>query len=275
MQQCNNATMQQCNNAQIRLYQICYNEETKQAIDPLCIPLDNSHSPKLEWFEFYPIKQFLDNNELEENTYYGFLSPRFYEKTGVTIGNLINLIQENSQEGIDVFLSSLGFGSIAYYQNLFEQGEMWHSGLKQLTQQALNKMGISVNLDTLVSSTHSAAYCNYIIGNKAYWQEWRQLADSFYNLVENDKSELGEMLRADTAYWRGDSPMRTFIQERLPSVILASNKYKTCSFGREINPNLLEHSKFEMCNYFKGRYNQTRDPMDLAVYRHIRETIHL
>lgn len=48
----------------IKLYQIYYNEETRSKIDPLYIPLDNSNSPKPEWFEFYPIKCFLDQNEI-------------------------------------------------------------------------------------------------------------------------------------------------------------------------------------------------------------------
>ena len=259
----------------IKLYQIYYNEETKSKIDPLYIPLDNSNSPKPEWFEFYPIKCFLDQNELEDNTYYGFLSPRFYEKTGMAAEQLIALIQEKSKEGIDVFISSLGFGSIAYYQNLFEQGENWHPGLKSLSQQAFNKMGLSIDLDSLVSSVHTSVYCNYLIGNKRYWQEWKLIANKFYDLVEHDNSELGKALRANTNYLRGNTAMRTFIQERLPSVILSSNKYLTCSFGLERNPNLLEYAKLEMCNYFKTRYNHTNDPIDLMVYKHIRGTVSL
>ena len=260
-------------NQSIKIYQIFYNEETRNQIDPRYIPLDNTHSPKPEWFEFYPIKSFLDNNELEDNTYYGFLSPRFYEKTGVSAEQLIAIIQEKSQDNIDVFLSSLGFGSIAYYQNSFEQGEVWHPGLKELSQQALNKMGVCINLDELVSSSYSTAYCNYIIGNKRYWHEWKILADKFYNLVENDTSELGETLRAKTSYHRGETAMRTFIQERLPSIILALNNFRTISFGREIHPQFLEPAKYEMCNYFKSRYTQTKDPLDLLVYKHIRHTI--
>ena len=260
--------------ASVKLFQIYYNEETRNQLDSACIPLDNCNSPKPEWYEFYPIKNFLDHNELEENTYYGFLSPRFQQKTCVSPADLIKLIEEKSQENIDVFLSSLGFNVIAYHQNLFIQGEAAHPGITDLTQRALDKLNVYCDVKNMVSSLQNSAFCNYIVGNKAYWTEWKALADKFYDLVENDHTELGEALRANTHYWRGDTSMRTFIQERLPAVILASNKYRTFSFGVEWNSDMLDRlPKYEICNYFKVRYSQTKDPMDLLVYKHIRNLI--
>ncbi len=254
----------------IQIYQIFYNEQTRQAVDPLYIPLDNTQGPK-EWFEFYPIRQFLEQNELKDNTYYGFLSPKFFHKTQVHAQDLIHFINEQAQQApVDAFLSSLGLNALSYYQNMFEQAETAHPGIKALSQRCLNAMGIPINLDHLVSTNHNAVFCNYIIANKTYWSAWKVLADKFYHLVENDTTDLGMALRADTDYLGDKAAMRTFIQERFPSLILANPAYKTRIFGHEWQA--LEQKLFypeELAHYFKQRYLQTHDPMDLAVFKHL------
>lgn len=259
--------------AEVKIYQIFYNEETRKQIDPLYIPLDNTDSQNADWFEFLPIKNFLDKNELDENTYYGFLSPRFEAKTKVKAKDLISLIQDKSY-GIDVFLSTFGFNAISFHHNLFEQGERAHPGITELSQKVFDKLGMYTDLNKLISSVHNTAFSNYIIANKAYWMEWKYFADKFYDLVENDQTELGQALRGKTGYFRGDTAMRTFIQERAPGVILSTGKFKTYSFGVEWDSSQKEAlSKHEMCNFFKNRYIEYHNPMDLMVYEHIRNLI--
>lgn len=259
--------------SKVKIYQIFYNEETRKQIDPLYIPLDNTGGQNADWFEFWPIKNFLDKNELDENTYYGFLSPRFEAKTKIKSKDLISLVKDKSH-GIDVFLSTFGFNAISLHQNLFEQGERAHPGITKLSQKVFEKLGMYTNLNKLISSVHNTAFSNYIIGNKAYWMEWKYFADKFYDLVENDQTELGQALRGKTGYFRGETAMRTFIQERAPSIILSTGKFRTYAFGVEWDSSQKEAlSKYEMCNYFKNRYIEHNNPMDLVVYEHIRNLI--
>lgn len=257
----------------IKIYQIFYNDETFKQVDPLYIPLDNSSSSNSDWFEFLPIKNFLDNTELEDNTYYGFFSPRFESKTKVKAKDLISLIN-NSPDNIDVFLSSFGFNPISFHKNLFEQGERAHPGITNLSQKVFDKLGYYINLNNLVSSVQNTAFSNYIVANKKYWLEWKNFADKFYDLVEYDITELGEALRGKTGYFRGETAMRTFIQERAPGVILSTGKFNTYSFGVDWdsgqNNSLPKH---RMCNFFKNRYIEYHNPIDLVVYEHIRQLI--
>ena len=57
----------------IHIYQIYYDQATKQALDPGFIPLDNSNTERPDWYEFWPIRKFLKENQLQEDYWYGFL----------------------------------------------------------------------------------------------------------------------------------------------------------------------------------------------------------
>lgn len=70
------------------VYQIFYDQRSRQALDPEFLPLDNSRDARPDWFEFWPIRQYLLANTLREGDWYGFLSPRFRAKTGVDAAHL-------------------------------------------------------------------------------------------------------------------------------------------------------------------------------------------
>ena len=45
------------------------------------------------WFELWPILKFLEGRELEENTFYGFFSPKFSLKTGFLPAETIPIVE--------------------------------------------------------------------------------------------------------------------------------------------------------------------------------------
>ena len=266
------------NTPKIEIYQIYYNEATRQSLDPDFIPLDNTHGPK-EWYEFYPMLQFLNTHELDDDTYYGFLSPKFFEKTGVCGKDLHQIIQRHAIDvdgnRVDVFLSSVGFNSLTYHQNVFYQGERNHPGFLSLMQLSLRKMGIFLDLKSMISTNYNSAFCNYVIAKKRYWQQWQKIANQFYALVENDQSEIGRMLRQNTNYMADPAPMRAFIQERFVSVVLAMDGYRTMPFGFETSKlNLDADNIFGLCHYFKTKYEQTRNMEDLLMYQKLKELVY-
>ncbi|WP_294034660.1 hypothetical protein [uncultured Moraxella sp.] len=239
--------------------------------------MNNTHGPK-QWYEFYPILQFLNTHDLDDDTYYGFLSPKFFEKTGVLGKDLHQLIQHHAIDAngnsVDVFLSSVGHGALAYHQNLFYQGDQAHSGLLALSQQVLDRLNVNINLTNLVTTNYSSAFCNYIVAKKSYWQAWHQLANGFYRLVEEDETEFGQALRAMTDYDGNQAAMRTFIQERFVEVILAMSPFRTMPFGRELTLFQAEsRSVLALCHLFKVKYQNSSDPTDLIVYQRLRELV--
>ena len=71
----------------IFIHQIFYNAYTEKSLDQGFIPLDNSDNVRPDWREYWPIRKYLINNELNENDLYGFFSPKFKEKTGLSADN--------------------------------------------------------------------------------------------------------------------------------------------------------------------------------------------
>ena len=267
-----------------RIYQIYYNQKTFEQLDSGFTPLDNSINSRPEWYEFWAIKNFLDTHVLEDSTFYGFVSPRFLHKTHLTAEKLKALMKPHAHN-IDVFLLATSWSQVAYFKNPFEQGEYWHPGILDLSQQVVDALGWDMKLNDLICSTHDFAFCNYIFAKKSYWIQWRKYADQFFNLVENQTGSFGDTLRGHTQYAARMAPMRAFIQERLPAIILKKDKYRTYSIGNATtfpidatlfrNPGVYERAVLQTCNLLKYRYNQDGNPEHLSAYLHIRQQAQL
>lgn len=260
------------------LHQIYYDESSKRLIDPVFIPLDNCNGPP-EWFEFYPILRYLEANVLQDNYWYGFLSPKFSQKTGIEGSQILNLLKKFGEKA-DVALFSPSWDQLAYFKNPFEQGEFRHPGLLEIAQDFLNTNLIKCNLKSLVTYSSTAVFSNFVVAKGSYWKEWLRLGVIFYEYAE--RVNLGETIYLDAANKRG--PMKTFIQERLPSIILSLNKYKVLSpdFGQSApifdglfdnNPRV--RKMLQACDLMKEKYCITNDESYLNMYRKIRNEIKL
>lgn len=268
----------------IHIYQIYYNEQTQAQLDPGFIPLDNTANERPEWYEFWVIKSFLEQNTLADDAFYGFLSPKFFDKTRLTAQQLKALMVPH-QANTDVFLLASAWSQLAYFQNPFEQGEFWHPGIFNLSQQLVDALGLGIRLDQMVTSSHNFAFCNYIVARKSYWLAWKQLADAFFDLVETRQDALGEVLRGQTSYVSKWAPMRAFVQERLPAIVLQQNRYRTCALddaehfyiARNVfrSFGVYERATLQMCNLLKYRYYLDGNPEHLRSYHHIRQNIQL
>jgi hypothetical protein len=68
----------------MKVYQIYYSDETRKSNDSGFLQLDNLGNDRPDWREYWPIRKYLLENTLDENTFYGFLSPKFKDKTGLS-----------------------------------------------------------------------------------------------------------------------------------------------------------------------------------------------
>ena len=64
-------------------YQILNHYTSRQDLDPGFDVLDNSTNERPDWYEYWPIRKFLLNGPLDEDAFYGFLSPKFRLKTNL------------------------------------------------------------------------------------------------------------------------------------------------------------------------------------------------
>jgi hypothetical protein len=210
------------------VHQIFYDQASREALDPGFIPLDNARASRPDWYEFWPILQFLRTNRLDESLWYGFLSPRFERKSGLNSASVFQILGSIDLSH-DVALFPVGVDHILYFKNIFEQGECSHPNLMNLSKKFIAQAGIDVDLDKLVSHSGNACFSNFIVAKAPYWNEWRQLAESFFVFAEDPSTETGAALREPAPYLRGPTPMKVFIQERLSALVLARGHFRVFS----------------------------------------------
>lgn len=262
----------------IYIHQIHYDQLSKNQVDVNFIPLDNGDGPA-DWFEFYPIVNFLKNTDLIEDGWYGFLSPKFSLKTGITSTQLISAITQYSSHA-NVALFSPAWDQLAYFKNPFEQGEFSHPGLLSMAQKFLNQSSCRVDLAKLVTHSSTAVFSNFIIAKPEYWRKWLLIAEEFFKFAE--ENALGDTLYLDAINQQG--PMKIFIQERLSSIVLSQNNFTTLTmdFGQSatIQSQLFDNNPrtrkmLQACDLLKEKFVTSGDESYLQMYFKIRKDIHL
>jgi hypothetical protein len=264
------------------VYQIFYDQESRLALDPGFIPLDNTSNERPDWFEFWVIRKFLRENPLRDDAWYGFLSPRFQHTTRFPSSFVLDALQSIHQHA-DVALFSHSWDQLTYFLNMFEQGDAWHPGLSRLAQSFLDRIEYPVRLDALVTYSGSSVFSNYVVARPGYWNEWLKMADRFFDFIESEEPPQSEF-RRDTSYGSlsRQTPMKAFIQERLASIILARGRYRVVAADHSRHPSLHERMftndietrrSLQACDLMKERYCRTGDDEYLKMYWKIRGTI--
>jgi hypothetical protein len=263
------------------IYQIFYDEKTKSDIENGFIPIDNSNSQHPDLFEFWVILKYLRENDLNDNARYGFLSPKFNQKTGLDSKFIFSFLNKTSAD-TDVCLFSPAWDQLAYFANPWEQGEIWHPGLLKTAQEFTDWCRIEIDLKKVIADSKTSVFSNYVIANKRYWQAWRIIAERFYEYLYS--SAAGADLLGDTFHGARTRlyPMRTFVQERIPTLVLLMNDFKVevpvqCSFA-PIQPRIFadgsaQRDAFLACDFMKQRFNESADEDYLKMYWKIRDIV--
>ena len=269
----------------VLIHQIFYNDKTKSLIDTNFISLDNTLNERPDWYEFWVIRNFLLNNDINENSWYGFFSTKFFIKTGLNSNQLINFIEKYGINK-DVILIGNAWDQIAYFQNQYIQGEFYHPGILNLSQKVFDNMKIEINLNNMVSHSLSSQYSNFIIAKKKYWTKWLELANIFFELSENNNDNLSKEINKNTSYGSKTNmaPIKTFIQERFPSVLLNLNNFNILNTNLDktypINSKLFKINNNTRdllleCDKLKIKYVQSKENKYLLMYKKIQKTIEL
>lgn len=264
----------------IKIYQIYYDELTFNKLLPGFIPLDNTLNTRPDWFEFWVILNFLRNNRLEDNEWYGFLSPKFYEKTGFDSDYVFEVLKNYGAES-NVALFSPNWDQLSYFLNPFEQGEFWHPGLMGKFQEFVDVCGLGINVSTLVTDSLSSVFSNYVVAKKEFWGEWKILAEKLFLYAEHNPD-----FQTSTNYGAEDIfyPIKTFIQERLATLVLSMANYTvlcpdqstTASiFTRLFFDNPETRALLQVCEMMKSKYRETEDGQYLSKYWEMRKKIRL
>jgi hypothetical protein len=161
------------------IFQILNHYTPRETLDPGFGVLDNSANVRPDWYEYWPIRNFLLTEPLDEAAYYGFLSPKFEAKTNLTAAMVNDFIQA-SDPATDVFLFSPSIHNGSYFMNVFEHGESDHPGLVQVSKRLFERMGRPVDMDRLVTDSRTMVYSNYFIAKPRFWRAWLAINEQMF-----------------------------------------------------------------------------------------------
>ncbi len=205
------------------VYQIFHSEETRRKTSPGFILIDNSLNQRPDWGEYWPMRWFIREASLEPDCWYGFLPPRFGEQTGMTADHVRAVIEQAPWDS-DVILLATDFARSAANWSVIEQGEIQYPGFAKVCDLLMAKLGFSVPPSMIVNSSRDAIYDNYFVAKPGFWRVWFQVAEALFEIAENDRTELGDVLRSECGEPNSRTNVKTLIIERIASYLLATDK---------------------------------------------------
>ena len=212
---------QRTNAKRFFLYQIAYSDETWKSVPKDVLPLDNRANEKPDWAEYWPIRRFLQNEPLDDNAFYGFISPRFEEKMLCTTAEVIDFVT-NVADDVDVAAFSPFIDLRALFLNIFEQGEFSHPGHMDLCCKIFKDAMPGVDIRNLVNTTNNAIFCNFFAAKPRFWRAWLALCEQVFAMAESPAHPYSVALNRPFAH-RGASQAKVFVIERIASLLLAAS----------------------------------------------------
>jgi hypothetical protein len=202
-----------------QLYQIFYHCTSPAALDPGFLVLDNSANLRPDWYEYWPIRNFLLSHALDDAAFYGFFSPKFKLKTNLSAAQAEGFCAGAADA--DVVLFSPSIQNTAYHLNVFTHGEAECPGLLDLSKALFERLGIATDLDSMISDSRNTVNSNYFAAKPRFWRAWLAITEALFAIAETPGDPLGARLRAPTSYrGRIETPMKTFVIERIASWLI-------------------------------------------------------
>jgi len=204
----------------IFLYQILNYYTSREDLDPGFLILDNSANQRPDWYEYWPIRRFLLNERLDEDSFYGFLSPKFKHKTNMSASAAQEFVRQQLDTA-DVVLLSQSVHLPAYYSNIFQYGEAAHPGLINIATQFFQRIGSPTNLQTLITTSRNEVYSNFFIAKPRFWRAWFDISERLFKMAETSTDPLNAELCRNTAYRkRRNVQMKIFLMERIATWLI-------------------------------------------------------
>ena len=202
------------------IYHIFYDDATREENDKGFLPLDNLSNVRPDWREYWPIRNFLLGQTLDENTFYGFFSPKFHEKTTLDSATVYEFIASVGTNA-DVITFSPFFDQGAVFLNTFEQAARFHPGIEPVFDSLLALVAPGVNQHTLLMDSCRSIFCNYFVAVPAFWRRWFTICEMLFSAAEAGGTLLADQLNMPVYYENDVMSSKVFVIERMASLLLA------------------------------------------------------
>lgn len=207
----------------VEIRQIYYSEETRAQLDPGFIPLDNC-GQRPDWREYWPMRSYLQQHTLDENTLYGFFSPKFGKKTTLNSA-AVNQFIATVPRDVDVIGFSPFFDQGAAHLNTFEQAATNHANSWPVFEQAVAFVAPGIDPHNAVMDARHSIFCNYFVATPGFWRRWLAVNEVLFAVAEAGSSSLAQLLNGSIPYANGFVPAKVFMQERVVSLLLLGERH--------------------------------------------------
>ena len=201
----------------LKIFQIYYDSISIKGLDPDFIPYDNSKGSS-KWFEYGVFRDNYFNKNYKSAEYTGFLSWKFRQKTRIWGKEFVTFIHK--AEVSDVYFVNPFQGNTNRFRSVWECGEYFHPGLKEIVKNIFHKIGYDISLDKIVNNHEDTLYCNYWVGNEKFWKMYIEFCEPVHLYIENSLDPILEekiLKQADPSIKASFIP---FIMERLFTTLL-------------------------------------------------------
>jgi hypothetical protein len=210
-------------NRRVEIRQIFYSEETRRQLDPGFIALDNC-GQRPDWREYWPIRGYLHSHTLDENTLYGFFSPKFGAKTTLDAAAVHAFIATVPRD-IDVIGFSPFFDQGAAHLNTFAQAASNHGNVWPVFEQVVSFIAPGIDAHNALMDSRHSIFCNYFVATAAFWRRWLAVNEALFSVAEAGMTSLAQLLNGPVPYAGGFVPAKVFVQERVVSLLLLSERH--------------------------------------------------
>lgn len=263
----------------VHLFHIAYSDETVNNRPAGFELMDNRRNERPDWYEYWPIRSFLQNSVLDEQAYYGFFSPKFKAKTNLGAAQVRAFVESNWKADIDAFLFSPQPDVGVFFENVFVGGELFNPGFLNICQSVLTESGWLGDLSNVVMDSRTTVFSNYLVARPAYWRKWLQICECVFLLSENPllRPPLHQQLNMTTGYGDGVAQRKIFVIEGIASLILTVGGHPSCAISPFVVPWFSIFSRYRAeaiaADALKMAFIETRQIEYLVQFRALKERV--
>ncbi len=204
------------------IHQIYYIPSQLPLLDAAFTPYDNTANENREFAEYYIFEKEYKAGKVREGALTGYVSWKFGQKTRLSGQKFIDFIQANPN--YDVYFINPFPMQMKFFKSLWQQGEFFHPGITELSEEILRLAGYDIDLTSAVHDRKTALYCNYWVGTRQFWDRYMAFTQPIVEVLRSGLSPAQKKKLHSIADFGNDFSYIAFIIERLFTTLLNFDK---------------------------------------------------
>jgi len=206
----------------IQIGQIYYDASQLPLLDPAFTPYDNTANENREFAEYHIFEKEYHAGKIADDALTGYVSWKFVDKTRLAGSRFMDFVAANP--GYDVYFINPFPMQMKFFKSLWQQGEFFHPGITQLSEEILRLAGYEIDLNSAVHDRKTALYCNYWVGTRQFWNRYMAFMQPIVEVLRSRLSPTQKEKLHSIADFGNDFSYIAFIIERLFTTLLQHDK---------------------------------------------------